>query len=165
MIETDAMKVYNHFQELTHKELGKALKSGLRKALRQVQKAVKTNLKSKVKNTNKKNPKFNDTLESGVRLTRVYENQDGTIVGKVRIDSNNKTGSGSYRLAILESGTYKTPERYAKTRNGKPLKKPAYRGSLEGKKFFKTAVDSIESSFNGTMVNEVNNAINKINNG
>lgn len=41
MIETNAARVFSQFQNLTHKELGKALKSGLKKALKVIQKDAK----------------------------------------------------------------------------------------------------------------------------
>lgn len=118
-----------------------------------------------VHNSNKKNPKFNDTLQQGVRTTRVYVNQDGTIVGKVRIDDNRQKGSGSFRLQILESGSYKEGERFTKKYNGKKLRKPASKGKLKGYKFFKTAMDSNEASFQSNMISEVEKAVDKINNG
>ncbi len=163
-ITTDAKEVYEKFEQLNFTEMGKALKSGLRKALKVIQKDAKTNLKSAVNNTNKKNPKYNDTLQQDVRTSRIFVNQDGTVVGKVRVDSNNKSGSGSFRLPILESGSYKG-ERFTKTYNGKALKKEASKGSLKPKKFFKQAMDSNEASFQSNMISEVNKAIDKINNG
>jgi hypothetical protein len=161
---TNAKKVYDEFEDLTHKELGKALKQGLKKALRVIQKGAKSNLSSAFKKTNKRNPKFTDTLQSGIRITRIFENQDGTIVGKVRIDSSRKTGSGSYRLKILERGNFKTSPRYAKTWRGKPLKKLRKTGNITGKFFFKKSVDSNESSFKSNLEMEVNKAVEKINN-
>ena len=83
MIETDATKVYKDFLELNQKQMKKSLSSGLRKALTAVKKDAVTNLNSVIRNANKKNPKYTDTLQSGVRVTRIWENQDGAIVGKV----------------------------------------------------------------------------------
>jgi len=165
MIETNANRVFTAFQNLTHKELGKALKSGLKKALKVIQKDAKKNLSSTFKNTNKKNPKYDDTLQKGVRVTKIYENQDGTIVGKVRIDSTRKTGSGSFRLQILEKGNFRTSPRYAKTYDGKALRKPRKTGDIKIRGyFFKDAVDTNETSFQSNMEREVDAAVNKINN-
>ena len=164
-LETDAKEVFSKFENLTHKELGRALRTGLRKATKTIQKGVKAKLRATFKNVNKKNEKYNDTLESGVRTTKVYENIDGTLVAKVRIDSNRKSGSGSFRLAILESGNYKTKPRYAKTYKGQPLKKPRFAGNIEGGKFFKNAIDTYEPYFNEELESEVNKAVKKINNG
>lgn len=166
MIDTDASEVFINFEELTYKELGKALKSGLRKALRVIQRTVKQNLRKDFAKTNKVNPKYNDTLESGVRVTKIWVNQNGDIVGKVRIDSTKKSGSGSFRLHILEGGNFRTKPRYAKTFRGKPLKKPRMVGDISPSYFFKKGVDSNEQSFNSNMIKEViNKAVEKINNG
>lgn len=162
-ISTNAADVYDKFIELNFKEMGKALKNGLRKALRGIQKKAKTNLSSSFRNTNKVNPKYSDTLQKNVRTTRIYVNDDGTVVGKVRIDSNNKKGSGSFRLPILERGNFRTKPRYAKTYNGKDLKKKRKTGNIVGKHFFKNAVDSSKADFQQNLINEVNNAIDKIN--
>jgi hypothetical protein len=161
---TNAKKVYEEFEDLTHKELGKALKQGLRKALRVIQKDAKKNLSGAFKKTNRRNPKYSDTLQSGIRVTRIFENQDGTIIGKVRIDSSRKTGSGSFRLKILEKGNFKTSPRYTKTWRGKPLKKLRKTGDIQGSNFFKKSIDSNEASFQTNVENEVNKAIEKINN-
>ena len=164
MIETNAARVFSQFQNLTHKELGKALKTGLRKALRVIQKDTKSNLSKAFKNTNKKNPKYDDTLQKGVRVTRIYENQDGTIVGKVRIDSTRKTGSGSFRLPILEKGNFRTRPRYTYLFKGKALRKKRKTGDIKKRGyFFKDSVNTNETSFQNNMENEVGKAVNIIN--
>jgi len=163
-IESNAKAVYEAFEEMTFKEMDKALKSGLRKALTTVRKDAKTNIKKRLKNTSKRNPKYNDTLASGIRQTRVMVNRDGTVVGKVRIDSNKKSGSGSFRLAILESGSYKKGERFTKYYRGVKLKQPASKNTLKAYHFFKDSLPT-ESNFQSTMVEEVKKAVDKINNG
>ena len=164
MIETNANRVFTEFQKLTTKEMKKALRTGLRKALKEIQKDTKENLGKAFKNTNKKNPKYDDTLQKGVRITKIWENEDGSIVGKVRIDSTRKTGSGSFRLVILEGGNFKTSPRLSNTYDGKKLRKPKDSGDLTGGYFFKSAVNSNESTFNSKMGYEVEQAVNKINN-
>lgn len=163
MIETDATKVYNQFLELTSKEMKKSLSSGLRKALTAVKKEGVINLNSFIRNANKKNPKYSDTLQSGVRVTRIWENQDGSIVGKVLNTSNRKSGSGSFRLPILESGSYKVGERFAKTYKGVPLKKKRSTGVLQGKFYFKKTMNEMESYYQSTMNRAIEEAVNKIN--
>lgn len=165
MIETNATKVYNQFLELSSKEMKKSLSSGLRKALTAVKKEGVVNLNSFIRNANKKNPKYNDTLQSGVRLTRIWENQDGAIVGKVLDTSNRKSGSGSFRLPILESGSYKVGERFAKTYKGVPLKKKRSTGVLQGKFYFKKTMNEMESYYQSTMNKAIEDAVNKINRG
>lgn len=165
MIETNATKVYKQFLELSSKEMKKSLSSGLRKALTAVKKEGVINLNSVIRNANKKNPKYSDTLQSGVRLTRIWENQDGAIVGKVLNTSNRKSGSGSFRLPILESGSYKVGERFAKTYKGVPLKKKRSTGVLQGKFYFKKTMNEMESYYQSTMNKAIEDAVNKINRG
>lgn len=162
---TDADVVFEKFIKLSSKEMTKALKQGLRKSLNKIKKDAQTNLRSDYNNVNKKS-KFNDTLVSGIRTSRIWENKmtDGAIVGNVRIDSNRKTGSGSYRLKFLEKGNFKS-QRIRKKWRGKLLRKEVNTGDIKGSYFFKRAVDANSSSFNSNMRQEINKAIDKINNG
>ena len=76
-IETNAPSVYERFMELSTKEMRSALKSGTRKAMASIRKSARANLRAKVSNASKVNPKFKDTLLSGVRRRRVKEAKDG----------------------------------------------------------------------------------------
>ena len=55
MIETNAVKVWRHFEKLETKEMKKALMAGLKGAANTLRKGVRNELKSSVKNANKKN--------------------------------------------------------------------------------------------------------------
>lgn len=162
-LTTNAAEVYNRFLKLTQSQMKKSLTRGLRKALTEVKRDAVVNLNSMIRNAKKRNPKYSDTLQSGVRLTRIHENQDGSIVGKVTIIGNRKTGSGSFRLPILESGSYKVGERFAKTYKGKPLTKQKSTGVLVGKFFFKKTQNEKETYFQSTMDTAIEEAVNKIN--
>lgn len=160
MIETDALKQFEAFEQLTAKEMKKALTQGLRKASTKVRTAIRKELRKSVNGSNKVNPKFNDTLEQGVRTTKVKE-VDGNIITHVTISSNNKKGSGSYRLKFFDKGTN---ERYAKTWKGKPLKKKRRLGRIKTYNFFQNGLNSSASDFNQTLETEINKAVDKINN-
>ena len=125
MIQTNMLEVYQKFQKLSLGEMQTATKRGLKKALKAVEKQAKSNLRSTVNGASRKNKRFQDTLLKGVRTTRVFTNRDNTLVGKVRIDSNRKAGSGSYRLPMLEKGT-----KYRYTKAGR------YRGRITARLFF-----------------------------
>lgn len=129
-----------------------ATKRGLKKALKAVEKQAKSNLRSTVNGASRKNKRFQDTLLKGVRTTRVFTNRDNTLVGKVRIDSNRKAGSGSYRLPMLEKGT-----KYRYTKAGR------YRGRITARLFFQNAMLQQGANFGNTILEEVNNAIDRIN--
>ena len=165
MINTDATKVYKNFVKLSIGEMNKSLKSGLRKALTAIRKQAVINLNSLVKNARKRNPKYNDTLQKRVRSTKLWENRNGDIVGKVLVSSTRDTGSGSFRLQILESGSYIVGERFAKTYKGVPLKKKKSTGVLRGRFYFKKTQDEMDSYYQSTMNDAIGDAVNKINRG
>ena len=166
-ITTNAVEAYRNFEDLTINEMKKVLKAGVRKVLTRLRKETVQNLRGRLKNTNKKNPKFNDTLASGVRKTKVWMNNRGNnageIVGKVRVDSTRKTGSGSYRLGILEVGSYKVGGRYTRTFRGKPLKKKRYTGVLRPYHFLKDATEAMNSYHDSIINDEVKKGVDKIN--
>lgn len=162
MIETDALKQYEAFEQLTAKEMKRSLTTGLRKAGTKVRTAIRKELRSSVKNSNKLNPKFNDTLQQGVRTTKVKEVK-GEIVSHVTISSTRKKGSGSYRLKILDRGNFKKSPRYNQFWKGKKLKKPRSTGNLEARNFFSRGLDNSASDFQQTLQTAINEAVNKIN--
>lgn len=116
------------------RETEKAIKKGLREGLKELRNTARQNLKSSVSSASKRNPKYNDTLVSGIRSysPRRSKKNNAEITAAVKITSNRKKGSGSYRLPMLENGTV--------TRK---TKKGYNRGSLKGYKFFQKANQSV----------------------
>lgn len=163
-IRTDAVEVFNQFQEFTTKEMKKALTNAVKDSGRQLVKGTKQQLRKTLNNTNKKNPKYNDTLEKGVRVGKVKEDKNGNIYCHVLITSTRATGSGSFRLHILESGSFRVGKRFATTWNKKMLKKPRYTGVLKPTNFFKTSTDNFFTTYQQTMDNAISKAVSKINN-
>lgn len=155
-ITTNAKEVWDAFENFTQKEMKKAITSGLRKAAGELRKEVRSNLRKEINGATKHNPKFNDTLSQGVRITKVKNNGSYFSV-YTTIASNRKTGSGSYRLHFLEAGTV---GRYAYIR--KSGHKPAYRGSIKPYNFF----DNAKAGFNSDKIiqTEIDKAVIKINN-
>lgn len=160
-ITTDAVEVNKAFYEFTTKEMRKTLLNALRQCSRELAKETKQQLRKSLHNTNKTNPKYNDTLEQGVRSTKAWENKGGDLVALVRIDSNRKTGSGSFRLHILERGTFKTPNRYAYTKTHNH--KRAYRGSLRAYNFFSSASNNYLNTYQNKLNSSINKAVDNIN--
>ena len=158
MIETNAIEVWDKFERFETKEMKKALVGGLRGAASELRKSVKRELKQSIPNSNKKNPKYYDTLAQGVRITKVKE-MKGYFQVYTTIASNRKTGSGSFRLHILEGGT---TQRYAYIRGGNH--KPAYRGKIKSYNFFDSALSSFRPLQEKIIQNEIDKAIIKINN-
>lgn len=147
----NAVEVYEKFQKLTLKEMKRAITTGVRKGLLVIRNQARRNLRSLFPTANRRNPKYNDTLVEGIRSTRVKE-KNGEFVGYVMATSNRKSGSGSYRLVFLEGGTVDR-----KTRKG------YNRGRLQAAFFFTSAVASKAEEYNRTLVKEINNTIEKIN--
>ena len=155
MIECNVREAYKHNTELTTKEVGKSLRTGMRKAMNLLVKDAKANLRRSFNNVSKKNPKYNDTLISGVRSSKVYlDKKDGSVSAYGKISRRKNSGSGVFRLLFLEQGTQQR----------KLKKNGANRGQITGKWFFKSAVDSNEPKFNANMIEAINQAIDKINN-
>lgn len=151
-IETNADIEYDDFYDLTTKELKKAIKDGIRKGINLIRSAGRRRLRAEMgKAANHHNPKYNDTLQQGVRGTRIVE-KEGEQYGYVTITSNRKTGSGSYRLIFFEGGTVK---RF--TRKG------YNRGSIRANFFFSETVNSTETQVQDVIDKGISDSIQKIN--
>lgn len=118
------------------KVMSRAEQSALRKGANVIKKNTKANLKTTGINIGH-NPKYTDTLNDGVRTSKV---KDGAVV--VHVMGTQKTGSGTFRLRFFEGGTQ---ERYAKTYKGRPLKKKHRLGSIKSYNFFNSALSSSQS--------------------
>lgn len=164
MIKTDIVKVYEDFCNFTTKEMKKSIKGAIGFCGRKLVKIVRQNLRSSLRKTNVVNPKYNDTLEQGVRMGKVREDKEYGLNTIVRITSTRDRGSGSFRLHILEKGSFKTGERFVKTYKGKPLKKPRSAGRLRGYFFFGPARDSFEGEYKTIMEDAISRQVEKINN-
>ena len=164
--ENNPLLYFEHTGEVFKKETTKAIRRGLRKGLMELRDKTRSNLMSSVKGANRKNPKYTDRLTTGIRVSspRKSKKYKGSITGAVKISSTRKTGSGSFRLAILERGTFKTPDRYATTRKGVKLKKPRYTGSLKAYQFFKKARNTVSPQKVQSYIDrELNSTINQLN--
>ena len=151
-ITTNAKVEYDDFLALNKKELKKAITTGIRKGLSLLRTAGRASLRAVFgSKASHHNPKYNDTLQQGVRNTRVFD-RNNDIYGYTTITSNRKTGSGSYRLIFLEGGTV---QRY--TRKG------YNRGSIKASYFFTNAVSSNITAAQDAIDQGITDAVNKIN--
>lgn len=158
--ETNAVEVYEEFRKFTVDEMNRTLRKGVSKALKKIQKEAQNNLRQNYRGVDIVNPLYNDTLVSGIRVSRIRTDVRGVIEGVVRAHTNGKHGSGSYRLHFLEQGT---KDRYVTSIHGKPLRKKAYRGRITPKKFFRPAVDSTLAVWENIINESVEQAVQKIN--
>lgn len=160
-LETDIAKVWEEFSQMTAREMTRAIKKALNKAAVQLQSSTKEHLASSIKSDTGHNGKFNDKLTDGVRRGKAGGNYDEELSVVVHIMGTNASGSGAYRLRMLEKGT---KPRYVMTRNGEKLEKPRYTGSLKPMWFFKSANQEIEPQLEQIYIEEISKAIEKLNN-
>ena len=125
------------------KVMARAEQSALKKGANVIKKNTKKNLRSTGIDINRPNDKYNDKLIDAVRSSKP---KDGAVVAHIM--GTQKTGSGTFRLRFFEGGT---KERYAKTYNGKPLKKKRRLGKIKAYNFFNSAVDSSQSEIMDAM--------------
>ena len=137
------------------KATDKAIRTGLRKGMKELRDSARTNLKSSVKGSTRKNPKYKDTLVSGIRSYSPMRSKKNKaeITSAVKITSNKKKGSGSFRLAILEQGTVL-----------RRTKKGYFRGSLKAYRFFQKANSVVsESKIQSYIDREMQTALRELN--
>ena len=152
-LKTNADEVYKKFLKLNTKEMARALKAGVRRGLLIIRNDARKLFRTMFPSGTVRNPKYNDTLIEGIRMTKVKETKGHEIVGYVMATSNRKAGSGSYRLVFLEGGT--VPRH---TRKG------YYRGQLHPGLFFTSAVDANRSKYGQNVLQQLEKAVDKINN-
>lgn len=151
--KTNADEVYKKFLDLNTKEMKKALKTGVRRGITIIRNDVRKLFRSMFPKGAIRNPKYNDTLIEGIRMTKVREDRNHQIIGYVLATSNRRTGSGSYRLVFLEGGTV---PRYTK--------KGYFRGKLNPGLFFTNTVARDQEKYCQTVLQSIEKTIDKINN-
>lgn len=159
-LETDILKVWESFSQLTASEMTKAVKRALNKVAAQLQSQTKSNLAGMVKSDTGSKGKFSDRLSDGVIRRKAGGMYDEEMSVIVHIMGTQASTSGTYRLRFLENGT---KERYATKYKGAPLTKPRYTGAIKPMKFFKAANDMIEPQLEHIYTEEIGAAIQKIN--
>jgi len=157
---TNIDEMFEKFAELTSTEMTRAIKRALNKAAVQLQRLTKSNLSSMIKSDTGGHGKYNDRLENGVMRRSASASYDEEMTAMVHIMGSRSSGSGTFRLKFLEGGT---KERYAQTYKGRPLKKPRYLGQIKPMYFFKSANETIEPQLERIYIEEIDKAIDKIN--
>ena len=152
------------------KEVLKARRRGMNKAVSKIRNATKKLIKSTFPNATKSSDKYNDSLIEGARVSKYRESTlVGEAVAGTHIMGLRKKGSGTFRLRFFEGGTDKRFIKDHKRRNpkngGMHHVKGHYTGSIKGKGFFKSAVDSEINNASSIIEEELNKAIDKCNNG
>lgn len=151
-LNSNMEEVFDKFKDLTVKEMGRALKTGVRKGLILIRNRARQRFRGMFPSGARVNPKYSDKLIDGIRATKVQDDKKDGVKGYVLITSNRRSGSGSYRLVFLEGGTVKRH-----TRRG------YNRGSIKASFFFTSTVNSEQSNYRNTVVNELEKTVDKIN--
>lgn len=158
--ETNIIEVFDKFRDLTAREMTKAVKRAINKAAS----TLKANTLSELHATGINigtNQKYSDTLDEGVRMRKAGGNYDEEIYSVVHIMGSRASGSGTFRLRFFEGGT---KDRYQTKINGVELKKPRYIGNIKPYRFFQSANSTIESQLDAIYMEEIDKAVQKINN-
>lgn len=165
--ECNVEEVFNKFSELASSDMKKSIKGAISKAAKVLQEQTKTNLNSVIKTRgndhwyNGELIEYSDTIDDGVRRTKVYENFDEDYEAKVHILGTRASESGTYRLRFLETGT---KQRTQKTFKGNKLKKPRNLGMIIGRRFFEAAKREVLPQIQQIYLEEINKSIQRINN-
>lgn len=149
MIEVDDREVMAMFSEMSPKNRKRVLTSALRRSgnilVRQTKKNLRTvTTKSGALKTRTPNRWNGRKMEQGVKI-------------KVKVDNKTKEAKihllGDFRLKFFEVGT---SDRYTR-------KKGAYRGRIEGYRFFKAAKEQTEQKIFGEMDKVLSDQVRKVN--
>ena len=155
-VQIDASEVLAMLGNLSGKQMNQARKMALRKSAKILQKATRRELHGVAKGTNKKHKNKRTgsiwkTMDSGVKAT-IFKNGDEAHVNIM----------GEFRLKFFELGT-KARFTKGKRKGLFSRGKPAHRGSISAKHFFRKAQQKTERQIFDNMNNELSNSIKKIN--
>ena len=132
MVNSNIEYIYENFLNFTIPEMKSAIRTGLNRVANIILNNARENLRKDYKNVDQ-SVNFSEPLTKGIRKNKIKQDANGELYIKVRAHSNNKQGSGSYILPMLENGT---AERY--TKDG------YYRGKIQGTQFFQRAVNTFD---------------------
>lgn len=149
--EVDIDQVMKMFSEFDAKQRKKVYRSAVSKGLNIVKKQTISNLQSVI-NPQKINEKdkWGNSFKSGI-VTKVYRSAKSGVIHIMK----------NFKMKFFELGT---DVRYAKTWNGRKLKKTRYTGSIKAHGFFTKAKQQTESTVFSSIEKLLVDAINKINN-
>lgn len=164
--ECNVEEVFDNFSKLATEDMRKSVKVAIARGAKVLQEQTKANLAGKIRTRGHKHWRdgkvieYNDTIDEGVRRTRVYENYDGDYEAKVHVLGTRDSESGTYRLRFLEAGT---KDRIQTQRKGKKLKKSIDLRSIPGYRFFQAAKGEVLPEIKQIYLEEINKSIQRIN--
>ena len=127
-------KQFDGWEDLTYKQMNKALATGMKAAQKLVVKNAKSALASIFKNTNKKREGYTDSVASGIRPAKVNITDSG-IFGDIKLHRKKDSGSSTYKLLFLNDGTKRRYTKTIKLKNKKYINYKRDAGSIIGGHF------------------------------
>lgn len=166
-LECNVEEIFNKFSALAQEDMTKTVKKAISVGAQLLQDETKQNINMGIKTWGNRHWRdgkeefFNDSIDEGVRRTKVYDNGE-ELIAKVHVLGKGKgaSGSGTYILKWLEVGTQ---DRFAKRLKGKQLKKPKWLGKVRGRRFFKAANQSVIPRLQNLYVEEIEKSVDRIN--
>lgn len=165
--ECNIVDLYDKFCELTQKQMNSAVRKALNNGSKELKKVTQDNITHSLKKRNNKHwynghrIEYNDRLEDAVMISKIEPDESGELSQKVHIMGNRNSGSGTYRARFLEKGTkerVQTKTAYVNFKKSRDL------GRIQPMWFFKNAQAQVEPKLQSIYLNEIEKAIDKINN-
>lgn len=154
---------FEGWQDLTYKEMNKAISAGMKKVQKEFIKEGKSALAAVFKNTNKKREGYVDTVASGIRGGKVNITDD-TIASKVKSGAKKTPNSARYKLNFLNEGTVSRYTKTIKLRNKKTVNYKRYTGTIKvGSRHKRLAEEKTEMKANSIFNQALQDATKKIN--
>lgn len=167
-LEYDLLRSFQKFKDTAKMEIIGAVKRGMRKAAKEIQERTVENARGGIKTFNNHAPgqyknqwgKYEkESILDAPRIGKIQDRYDeDNIYLKVHVMGTGRSESKTFRFRFLEKGT---TDRYAKTLNGKALQKPRYLGSIQPRRYFAKAVNSID--IQPIYLKEIQKTIEKLN--
>lgn len=167
---SNAVQQWNQISDELRKEILKARRRGMNKAAMKIRNKTRSLIKSSFPAATKSNSKYSDKIIDGVRVSKYRESSlVGEAVAGVHVMGIRKSSSQTFKLRFFEGGT---AERFTKSykrknrANGGVHNVKAHRtGSIKGKGFFSSAVQSELQNAPSIIEQELIKAVIKCNNG
>lgn len=121
---------FEGWQDLTYKEMNKAISAGMKKVQKEFIKEGKSALAAVFKNTNKKREGYVDTVASGIRGGKVNVT-NFTIASKVHSGAKQVKNSARYKLNFLNEGTATRHTNTIKLKNKKTVNYQRNTGAIK----------------------------------
>ena len=162
-LECDVLEMWNKFSQMTYNQMDRAIKRALLKGAKAIKEQTVSNARADIKTyNNHPNDGYNgDSILDAPRYGKLQDEYDSDEVSlKVHVLGSRKSNSQTYRFRFLEKGT---KDRYQKSNKGKALTKPRYLGRISGRRYFGSALGSV--NLNAIYEQEITQAVNNINSG